>query len=80
MAAVATTDPRGTPATPASHPAFLVSSALGILGFLLIVTGLIVGGQVIFEVGAFVGFASLIAALAWRADLVSTWRRDHPRR
>jgi len=35
---------------------------------------------VIFVVGAFAGFVSLIAALAWRADLVSTWRRDHPRR
>ena len=58
----------------------MVSCALGMVGFLLIVAGLIIGGQVLFEVGAFVGFASLIAALAWRADLVSSWRREHPRR
>jgi hypothetical protein len=46
---------------------------------LLIVIGLIVGGQVIFEVGAAAGVISLIAALAWRSDLVASWRRDHPR-
>ncbi|HSS08369.1 MAG TPA: hypothetical protein VLL25_00695 [Acidimicrobiales bacterium] len=76
---MATTDPRGTPTVPRTHPAFWVSCALGALGVLLIVIGLIVGGQVIFEVGAAAGVISLIAALAWRSDLVASWRRDHPR-
>jgi hypothetical protein len=74
-----TPDPRSTPTNPGSHPAFKISCALGAIGVLLILVGLIVGGSVIFDIGVFFGFASLIAALAWRADLVSAWRRDHPR-
>jgi hypothetical protein len=71
-------DPRSTPTNPRSHPAFLISLALGAVGLLMILMGVLVGGQVIFEVGAGLGAASLIAAMAWRADLVTTWRRDHP--
>jgi hypothetical protein len=70
-------DPRGTPTVPLSHPGFLLSCGFGALGLLLIIVGLIVGGQVIFVVGTFLGALSLIAALAWRADLISTWKRDH---
>jgi hypothetical protein len=72
-------DPRSTPTNPRSHPAFLASLALGVAGVLLIFSGILIGGQVIFEVGAGLGAASLIAALAWRADLVAAWRREHPR-
>jgi hypothetical protein len=71
-------DPRNTPTDPRSHPAFLISVAAGVLGGLMILTGAVAGGQVIFEVGAGFGAASLIAALAWRADLVGAWHRDHP--
>ena len=46
---------------------------------LMILGGIVMGGQVIFELGAAVGALSLMAALAWRADLVTPWRRDHPR-
>jgi hypothetical protein len=46
---------------------------------LLIIVGLIVGGEVVFVIGTFLGALSLIAALAWRSDLVSAWKRDHPR-
>jgi hypothetical protein len=62
-----------------SHPAFKISCALGAIGVVLILVGLIVGGSAVFDTGVFFGFASLIAALAWRADLVATWRRNHPR-
>jgi hypothetical protein len=72
-------DPRGTPTVPITHPGFLLSCAFGALGTLLIVAGLIVGGEVIFVVGTFLGALSLIAALAWRADLISAWKRDHRR-
>jgi hypothetical protein len=72
-------DPRSTPTIPRSHPAFLVSIGLGALGVLMILSGIVIGGQVIFELGAAVGALSLMAALAWRADLVTTWRRDHPK-
>jgi hypothetical protein len=64
---------------PLSHPAFLISAALGAIGVLLIAVGLVVGGTAVFDAGVFVGCGSLFAALAWRADLVSSWRRDHPR-
>ena len=72
------TDPRSTPTDPSSHPAFLISVALGALGVLTILIGAVVGGQTIFEVGVGIGALSLIAALAWRADLVSSWHREHP--
>ena len=72
-------DPRGTPTIPRTHPAFLVSIGLGALGVLMILSGIVIGGQLIFELGAAVGALSLMAALAWRADLVTTWRRDHPK-
>jgi hypothetical protein len=62
-----------------SHPAFWLSCALGALGLLLILVGLVVGGSAVFDVGVFAGFGSLIAALAWRADLVAAWRKQHPR-
>lgn len=71
-------DPRSNPTNPRSHPAFLISVALGVAGVVMILTGIVIGGQVIFEVGAGLGAASLISALAWRADLVNAWRRDHP--
>jgi predicted RNA methylase len=46
---------------------------------LLIFIGIVVKEDVVFVVGAGAGAVSLIAALVWRSDLVSTWRRDHPR-
>jgi hypothetical protein len=70
-------DPRGTPTVAISHPGFVLSCAFGALGLLLILIGLVIGGQVIFVVGTFLGALSLIAAMAWRADLISAWKRDH---
>jgi hypothetical protein len=70
-------DPRSTPTNPRSHPAFWVSVGLGALGALVFLVGIATGGQTIFEVGAAIGALSLIAALAWRADLVSSWRKSH---
>jgi hypothetical protein len=46
---------------------------------LLILIGIVVRVDAIFVIGAAAGAISLIAALVWRSDLVSTWRRDHPR-
>jgi hypothetical protein len=66
------------PTSPRSRPAFLLSCALGALGLLLIVAGLIAGGEVVFVAGAAAGGASLVAALYWRGELITAWRRDHP--
>ena len=68
----------GDPTRPGSRPAFVVSCVLGAVGLLLIVAGLIVGGEVIFVVGAAAGAASLVAALYWRGELITAWRKDHP--
>jgi len=74
-------DARGTPTIPVTHPGFILSCAFGALGLIVIVVGLIVGaGQIVFVICTFLGFLSLLAALAWRADLVSSWKRDHPPR
>jgi hypothetical protein len=73
------TDPRSTPTNPRSHPAFVISFAFGAAGLLVFLSGILIGGEVIFEVGAALGAISLLSALAWRADLVSAWRREHPR-
>jgi hypothetical protein len=43
----------------------------------MFLVGVATGGQTIFEVGAAIGALSLVAALAWRADLVSSWRKSH---
>jgi hypothetical protein len=64
---------------PVTHPAFWASCVLGAIGAVLILIGLAVGGAGVFDAGVIMGFASLVAALAWRADLVSAWRRQHPR-
>ena len=70
-------DPRGTPTLPITPPGFLLSCAFGALGVLFIIAGLILGGEVVFVIGTFLGALSLISALAWRADLISAWKRDH---
>jgi lipid-A-disaccharide synthase-like uncharacterized protein len=78
---VATSDPAhaADPTVPSSQPAFWVSCTLGAIGVLLILIGLVVQEDAIFVIGAGAGTISLIAALVWRSELVSTWRRDHPR-
>lgn len=72
-------DPRGTPTIPITHPGFLLSCAFGALGLLVLVVGLVIASQALDVAGTFLGALSLLAALAWRADLVSAWKRDHPK-
>jgi hypothetical protein len=72
-------DPRGTPTIPSTHPGFLLSCAFGALGLLVLVVGLVIASQALDVAGTFLGALSLFAALAWRADLVSAWKRDHPK-
>jgi hypothetical protein len=72
-------DARGTPTIPMTHPGFLLSCAFGALGLLFLVVGLIIASQVLDVTGTFLGALSLFAALAWRSDLVTAWKRDHPK-
>jgi hypothetical protein len=78
LRAVTEKDARGTPTIPVSHPGFLLSCGFGALGLLLILVGLVIGGEIIFVIGTFLGALSMFAALAWRADLVAAWKRDKP--
>ena len=64
---------------PSRQPAYWFSCALGAIGLQLIFIGLVAREDAIFVVGAAAGAVSLIAALVWRSELVSTWRHDHPR-
>jgi hypothetical protein len=71
-------DPRSTPTVPVTHPGFLLSCGFGAVGLVVIVVGLLAGAtNLVFEIGLLFGSLSLLAALAWRADLVSSWKRDH---
>jgi hypothetical protein len=62
-----------------THPAFRISAGLGALGLILLVIGAATNIHGFLFAGVGAGAGSLVAALAWRADLVSAWRRDHPR-
>ena len=67
------------PASWPAHPAFRISAALGAIGVVLLVIGAASGVHGFLYSGVGAGAGSLVAALAWRAELVNTWRRDHPR-
>jgi hypothetical protein len=67
------------PADWPDHPAFRISAGLGALGVVLLLLGAATGIHGLLFAGVGAGVGSLIAALAWRSDLVSAWRRDHPR-
>ena len=60
-------------------PALILSAALGGVGALLIVLGAAVGVDALFVAGAAAGALSLGAALYWRSELVSAWKRDRRR-
>jgi hypothetical protein len=67
------------PANWPTHPAFRISVALGAIGVVLLVIGAATGVHGLLYAGVGAGAGSLVAALAWRAELVNAWRRDHPR-
>ena len=60
-------------------PALAVSTAFGAVGVLLFFVGAITGSTAVFVAGAGAGVLSLLAALYWRSELISSWRRDRGR-
>ena len=60
-------------------PALAVSTGFGALGVLLFFIGAITGTTAVFVAGAGAGALSLGAALYWRSELISSWRRDRGR-
>ncbi len=70
---------------PVSQPprrpvALVLSVALGIIGAVLFLFGGLFGSDTVFMAGATAGALSLGAALYWRSELITAWRRDRPRR
>ena len=57
-------------------PALIASTALGGVGAVLLVLGAALGGDAFFVGGVAAGALSLAAALYWRSELISSWRRD----
>jgi hypothetical protein len=66
------------PAGNATPVPLLVSCAFGALGLACILVGAVVGVEGLFVAGAALGALSLGAALYWRSELISEWRRDRP--
>lgn len=58
-----------------NQPAFILSCAFGAVGVVLILVGALIDNNPVLYVGVFAGFLSLVSALAWRAELVSSWAR-----
>lgn len=71
------------PPRPARPLPFVLSSALGVVGLVLLVPGLAFGSTVLALTGFAAGALSLGAALYWRSQLISAWAqqkrgRPHP--
>jgi hypothetical protein len=64
---------------PGTPPALAVSVAMGAAGVVLFLVGAVTGRTALFVAGAGAGALSLIAALYWRSELISAWRRDQRR-
>ena len=60
-------------------PALVLSAAFGAVGVLLFFVGALTGTNAVFVAGAAAGALSLGAALYWRSELISAWRRDRRR-
>jgi len=61
-------------------PALVASVTLGVVGAILFLLGALLASNAVFVAGAASGALSLGAALYWRSELITAWRRDRPRR
>ena len=57
-------------------PALALSAAFGAVGVVLFFVGAVTGANSAFVAGVAAGALSLAAALYWRSELISAWRRD----
>lgn len=62
---------------PAPVP-LVVSCAFGALGLACILVGAVVGVEGLFVAGVALGALSLAAALYWRSELISEWKKGPP--
>ena len=59
-----------------SAPAFVASCVFGAFGAVLLLTGLFSGSEALVLVATALGGLSLVSALVWRGQLISTWHAD----
>ena len=60
-------------------PTLRTSVAFGIVGAILLLTGLISGVTGVLVAGTVAGTLSLISALVWRGQLIEAWRKEKGR-
>ena len=59
-----------------SAPAFVTSCVFGMLGAVLLVTGLLADREPLVLVATALGSLSLVSALVWRGQLIQRWHAD----
>ncbi|HWC10060.1 MAG TPA: hypothetical protein VG455_02445 [Acidimicrobiales bacterium] len=57
-------------------PALVASSLLGLVGFVVLLAGLVTGIVAVAVAGVALATLSLGAALVWRSQLIEAWRRQ----
>ena len=62
--------------TPPTPPALVASCALGLVGGVVLLAGLVTGIVAVVLVGVGLAGLSLGAALVWRSQLIESWRRQ----
>ncbi|MCA1691505.1 MAG: hypothetical protein ABR540_03350 [Acidimicrobiales bacterium] len=55
-------------------PAFVMSCAFGVIGAVLLLTGLATGSEPVLITAGAGGALSLVCALVWRSQLIDAWR------
>ena len=64
------------PDRPATAPALVASSVLGLVGFVVLLAGLLTDSTPVAVLGVALASLSLGAALVWRSQLIEAWRRQ----
>ncbi len=63
-------------AGPPPPPALVASCVLGVIGFVILLGGLVLDNVPLAVGGVALGSLSLGAALVWRSQLIEAWRRQ----
>ena len=61
---------------PQRPTSFMVSVVAGILGAIFLLAGVLTGSNPVYGAGYVMGVVSLVAALAWRSQLIRDWRAN----
>lgn len=59
-----------------SPPALVTSVVFGVIGTVLLVVGLLTGGDALVLSAVAAGTVSLVSVLVWREQLITAWREE----